>query len=121
MTQEKKKRLGSSQEIKFQCPEETKRRVKKEVNQVDRTNKDCDFEGCQQCMMSMIEDNSATARSASSVQAWMESSIHGEDKKSRNMINVHLDHEKSTIEHRTSNVPCPVENVAHAQPSVSHE
>ena len=37
------------------------------------------------------------------------------------MINVHLAREKSTIEHRSSNVPCPVENVAHAQPSVSHE
>ena len=36
LTQEKKKRLGSSQETKFQGPEETKRRVKKEVNQVDR-------------------------------------------------------------------------------------
>ena len=32
----RRKRLGSSQEIKFQGPEETKRRVKKEVNQVDR-------------------------------------------------------------------------------------
>ena len=32
LTQEKKERLGSSQEIKFQDPEETKRRVKKEVN-----------------------------------------------------------------------------------------
>ena len=28
--------LESSQEIKFQGPEETKRKVKKEVNQVDR-------------------------------------------------------------------------------------
>ena len=37
------------------------------------------------------------------------------------MINVDLDHEKSTIQHRSSNVPCPVENVAHAQPSVSQE
>ena len=32
----RRKRLGSSQEIKFQGPEEAKRRVKKEVNQVDR-------------------------------------------------------------------------------------
>ena len=32
----RRKRLGSSQEIKFQCPEETKRRVKKKINQVDR-------------------------------------------------------------------------------------
>ena len=37
------------------------------------------------------------------------------------MINIHLAHEKSTIEYRSNNVPCPVENVAHAQPSVSHE
>ena len=51
----------------------------------------------------------------------MESSKHGEDEKGRNMINVYLDREKSTIEQRSSNVPCPVENVAHAQPSVSHE
>ena len=32
----RRKRLGSSQEVKFQGSEETKRRVKKEVNQVDR-------------------------------------------------------------------------------------
>ena len=32
----RRKRLGSSQEIKFQGPEETKRRVKKKINQVDR-------------------------------------------------------------------------------------
>ena len=51
----------------------------------------------------------------------MESSKHGEDEKSQNMINVHLTLEKSTIEHRSSMVPHPVENVAHAQPSVSHE
>ena len=51
----------------------------------------------------------------------MESSNYGEDKKSRNMIHVHLAREKSTIEHRSSNVSCPVENVAHAQPSVSHK
>ena len=37
------------------------------------------------------------------------------------MINVHLTREKSTIEHRSSNVPHPVENVACAQPCVSHE
>ena len=71
--------------------------------------------------MSTIEENSATAMVASSVRAWMEASKHGEDEKSRNMINVHLDRKKSTIEHRSSNVPCPVENVACAQPSVSHE
>ena len=51
----------------------------------------------------------------------MEPSKHGEDEKSRNMINVHLAREKSMIEHRSNNVPCPVENVAHAQPSVIHE
>ena len=71
--------------------------------------------------MSTIEDNSATPRVTSSVRAWMESSKHGEDEKSRNMINIHLSREKSTIEHRSSNVSCPVEYVAHAQPSVSHE
>ena len=71
--------------------------------------------------MSTIEDNSATPRVPSSVQAWMESSKHGEDEKSRNMINVHLAREKSMIEQRSSNVPHPVENVVHAQPSVSHE
>ena len=71
--------------------------------------------------MSTIEDNSATPRVPSSVRAWMESSNHGEDEKSRNMINVHLAHEKYTIEHRSSNVSHPVENVVHAQPNVSHE
>ena len=63
-------------------------------------------------VMSTIEDNSATPRFPSSVRAWMESSKHGEDEKSRNMINVHLAHEKSKIEHRSSNISCPVENVA---------
>ena len=38
LTQEKKKMLESSQEIKFIDQEETKRRVKKEVDQVDRNN-----------------------------------------------------------------------------------
>ena len=71
--------------------------------------------------MSMIEDNSATPRDSSSVLAWMESSKYGEDEKSRNMINVPLAREKQTLEHRSSNVPRTVENVAHAQPSVSHE
>ena len=32
----KKKRLGSSQEIKFQCPEEAKRRVKKGLTKLRR-------------------------------------------------------------------------------------
>ena len=59
-------------------------------------------------VMSTIEDNSATPRFPSSVRAWMESSKHGEDEKSRNMINVHLAHEKSKIEHRSSNISCPV-------------
>ena len=36
------------------------------------------------------------------------------------MINVHLACEKSTFAHRRNNVPHPVENAAHAQPSVSH-
>ena len=71
--------------------------------------------------MSTIEDNSATPRVPSSVRAWMESSKYGEDEKSRNMINVPLDREKSTLEHRSNNVPRTVENVVHAQPSVSHE
>ena len=71
--------------------------------------------------MSTIEDYSATLRVPSSVRAWMESSKHEEDEKSRNMINVHLAREKSTIEHRSSNISCPVENIVRAQPSVSHE
>ena len=33
-------------------------------------------------VMSIIEDNLATLRVLSSVQAWIESSKHGEDKKS---------------------------------------
>ena len=37
------------------------------------------------------------------------------------MINVPLAREKSTLEHRSNNVPCTVENVACAQTSVSHE
>ena len=37
------------------------------------------------------------------------------------MINVHLAREKSTLEHRSNNVLCTVENVVHAQPSVSHK
>ena len=36
------------------------------------------------------------------------------------MINVPLNHEKSTLEHRSNNVPT-VEYVAHAQPSLSHK
>ena len=71
--------------------------------------------------MSTIEDNSATPRDLSSVRVWMESSKYGEYEKSRNMINVPLAREKSTLEHRSNNVPLTVENVARAQPSVSHE
>ena len=71
--------------------------------------------------MSTIEDNSATPRVPSSVRALMESSKYGEYKKSRNMINVYLAREKSTLEHGSNNVPHTVKNVAHAQPSVSHE
>ena len=61
--------------------------------------------------MSMIEDNSATPIDPSSVRAWMESSKYGEYEKSRNMINVPLAREKSTLEHRSNNVPRTVENV----------
>ena len=71
--------------------------------------------------MSTIEDNSATPSDPSSVQAWMESSKYGKYEKSRNMINVPLAREKSMLEHTSNNIPCTVENVAHAQPSVSHE
>ena len=72
-------------------------------------------------VMSMIEDNLATPRVTSSVRGWIESSKHGEDEKSRNTINVQLAHAKSTNEHRSSNVSHQGENVACAQPSVSHE
>ena len=58
--------------------------------------------------MSTNEDNTATPRVPSSVRAWMESSNHGEDKKSRNTINMHLVREKSMIEHRSNNILCPV-------------
>ena len=71
--------------------------------------------------MSMNEDNLATPRETSSVLAWMESSKYGEYEESRNMINVPLAREKSTLEHRSNNIPHTVENVARAQPSVSHE
>ena len=37
------------------------------------------------------------------------------------MINVPLAREKSTLEHRSNNIPRTVENVVRAQPSVSHE
>ena len=54
--------------------------------------------------MSTIEDNLATPRVLNSVLAWIESSKHGEEEKSQNMINVELACEKSTIEHRSSNI-----------------
>ena len=72
-------------------------------------------------LMSTIEDNLAIPRVTSSVRAWMESSKHGEDEKSRNMINMQLAREKSMTELRSSNISHPGENVACAQPSVSHE
>ena len=72
-------------------------------------------------VISTVEDNLATPRVPRSVQAWIESSKHGQQKKSRNMINVQLVREKSKIEHRSSNISHPGENVACAQPSVSHE
>ena len=56
--------------------------------------------------MSTIEDNSATPSVPSSVSARIESSKYGEEEKSRNMINVPLAHEKSTLEHMSNNVPC---------------
>ena len=71
--------------------------------------------------MSTIEDNSATPRDLSSVPAWMESSKYGQYEKSRNMINVPLAREKSTLKDGCNNAPCTGENVAHAQPNVNHE
>ena len=67
-------------------------------------------------VMSTIEDNSATPSVPSSDPARIESSKYGEEEKSRNMINVPLAHEKSTLEHMSNNVPCAVENVARARP-----
>ena len=72
-------------------------------------------------VMSTIEVNSAIPRDTSSVRAWMESSKYGEYEKSRNMINVPLAREKAMLEHRSNNAGRTVENVARAQPSVSHE
>ena len=71
--------------------------------------------------MSTIEDNLATPRVPRSVQEWIESSKHGQEERSRNMINVQLARKKSKIEHRSSNIAHPGENVACGQPSVSHE
>ena len=72
-------------------------------------------------VMSKIEDNSATPRVPSSVRALMKSSKYGDLENSGNMINIPLDRDKSTLEHRSNNVPCTVKNVVHAQPSVSHK
>ena len=69
-------------------------------------------------VMSTIEDNLAAPRVLISVQAWIESSKHGQEEKSQNMINVQVAHEKSKIECRSSNISHPGENVACAQPSV---
>ena len=71
--------------------------------------------------MSTIEDNSATPRDPSSVRAWMESSKYGEYEKSRNMINVPLAREKSTLKDGCKDAPRTGENVARAQPNLSHE
>ena len=71
--------------------------------------------------MSTIENNSATPRDPRSVRAWMELSKYGEYEKSRNMINILLAREKSTLEHRSNNAPHTGKNVARAQPSVSHK
>ena len=71
--------------------------------------------------MSTIENNSATPRDLSSVRAWMESSKYGEYEKSRNMINVPLAREKSTLKDGCNNAPHTGENVVHAQPNVSLE
>ena len=72
-------------------------------------------------VMSTIEDNLATPRVPIWVRAWIVSSTHGQEEKSQNMINVQLAREKSKIEHRSSNISHPGENVACAQPSVSHQ
>ena len=55
------------------------------------------------------------------VIAWIESSKHGQEEKSQNMINVQLAREKSKIENRSSNISHPGENVAHTQRSLSHQ
>ena len=72
--------------------------------------------------MSTIENNSATPRDLSSARAWMESSKYGEYEKSRNMINVPLAREKSTLKDGCNNdAQRTGENVARAQPNLSHE
>ena len=71
--------------------------------------------------MSTIKDNSATLRDLRSVRAWIELSKYREYEKSRNMINVPLAREKSTLKDGCNNTPRTGENVARAQPNVSHE
>ena len=71
--------------------------------------------------MSTIEDNSATPRDLSSVGAWMVSSKYGEYERSRNLINVPLAREKSTLKDGCNDAPCTCEIVARAQPNLSHE
>ena len=71
--------------------------------------------------MTTIEDNLVTPRYPSSVQVWRESSKHGKEEKSQNMINVQLACKKSHFEHRSGNISNLGENVACAQPSVSQE
>ena len=63
-------------------------------------------------VMITIEDNLATPRVPSSFRSWIESLKHGQEEKSRNMINVQLARRKSTIEHRSSDISHPDENVA---------
>ena len=71
--------------------------------------------------MSTIENISATPRDLSSVRAWMESSKYGECEKSRNMINVPLAREKSTLKDGCNDAQHTGENVARAQPNLRHE
>ena len=71
--------------------------------------------------MSMTEDNLATPRDLRLVQAWKESSKHGQEEKSQNVIKVQLAQEKSHLEHRSSNISNSGKNVVHAQSSVTQE
>ena len=66
--------------------------------------------------MSTIEYNSSTPRVPSSVRAWMESSKHDDNGKSRNMITVHLSREISTIEHRSNNFRQSHKKTPHLSP-----
>ena len=71
--------------------------------------------------MSTIENNSVTPRDLRSVRAWMESSKYGDYEKSRNMINVPLAREKSTLKDGCNDAQHTGENVVRAQPNLSHE